>query len=211
MLEKAPSSSTVLSVVLLTVAEDLRFRHAVNHALTFGSETIVLFDQAPGSPLPDLPIGARGYSRPLDGDFGMQRNAAQAKAKAAWVLHLDTDEEVHASVLSRLPAILATAEAYGIEAIGFPRRNEVDGNLSSLYPDTQYRLVRRSARFEGRVHERPTACQDWTKTMIALTPGLRHSLSSEHVIERRERYNLLGQSEERRRESEDLLRSFPRR
>ena len=47
------------------------------------------------------------------------------------------------------------AEQGGWEVVGLARRNLVDGTLSALYPDVQYRLLRRSVRFTRAVHEHP--------------------------------------------------------
>lgn len=146
--------------------------------------------------------------RPLSGNFAAQRNRAQAAAKTPWVLHLDTDETIDSAMVDILDHMTECADEAGLDAIGIPRRNMVAGQLTDLYPDTQYRLVRRAVRFEGRVHERPDACNDWPRTTVALAGALTHHLSKSKVCARQARYDALGQLADRRTEANALLRCF---
>jgi hypothetical protein len=209
-LKEPDTANTEISFVVLAHRADSRYRDAVAHALEIGAEVVVIFDQDENDPPPALPDGARGFARPLGGDFSAQRNVGQGLARHEWVFHLDTDERLDRAAAGALPLLLDIARRDGLLGIGFPRRNFVSGELSSLYPDTQYRLLRRDVRFEGRVHERPDCCSDWTRTMIALGPGLRHEMNRARVAGRRLHYDELGQGEERRQEARALLTPFPR-
>jgi hypothetical protein len=169
-----------------------------------------MVDAEEGAGLGFDPGKARVVRRLLGGDFAAQRNAGQKAALHEVTLHLDTDERLAAPDMLGLLACLM--ERDGLRAIGFPRRNMVRGKLCALYPDVQYRLLRRTERFEGRVHERPLVCrEDWTRTAIAFGPGIEHQLSKEHVAARRNRYDALGQGADRRAEADWLSRPFPLR
>lgn len=151
--------------------------------------------------------GVTVVERPLR-SFDASRNAAQRLAALPWVLHVDTDETLSAPLVRSLHALVSLANEAHIDAIGFARRNYVDGVLSDLYPDVQYRLVRRTVRFEGAVHERPDACRHWPRTMIALTGPIAHHLTGERVRARARRYDAMGQDAARAAEAEALLRPF---
>lgn len=140
--------------------------------------------------------------------FDASRNVAQSAARTAWTFHLDTDETVEADLLDTLGALTRLADDSGLDAIGFARKNLVGGVASDVYPDVQYRLVRRTVRFLGAVHERPDACTDWTRTMIALTGEITHHMSAAQVRARAGRYGALGQIAERDCENAALLMPF---
>ena len=171
----------------------------------FHTLTIVL-DQA--EPAPGGGGNVRFVARALAGDFAAQRNAGMATLRTGWAFHLDLDETIADPLAAALPHLAAHAERAGLAAIGLPRRNHVDGRLADLFPDTQYRLVRRDQRFAGRVHERPAACADWTRTTIALAGAIDHHLSRARVVERTGAYDRLGQQAERHGDEAALLRPF---
>jgi hypothetical protein len=197
-----------ITLVMLTkeLSEDLRARIAVMLKAPAFAEAILLLDR-PGSDVGEAD-GLRILSRPLAGDFGAQRNYAQGAVRTPWVLHLDSDETLSDELLEQLGGAVALADHYGLRALGFPRANRVGGVLSGMFPDTQYRLLRATEAFAGRVHERPMATERWWETMIFLRGHIIHHLSAEHVSKRRWRYDALGQSAERRCEEAELLTPF---
>ncbi len=146
--------------------------------------------------------------RRLEGDFGAQRNAAQAALTTGWALHVDSDEGLDDALLGSLPDLIAMSDRDHLDAIGFRRKNFVDGIVSDLFPDVQYRLVRRSVRFTGRVHERPDVCSEWPRTSFSLTGAIDHHLSRDRVVERNRQYDLLGQSTDRNADEDRLLRPY---
>lgn len=176
------------------------------------AETIVVQDGPAPRPVAD----AKVIAHPLAGDFAAQRNRAQRAARTPWLLHLDTDERLDDALARHLAALLAIADRDMLDAVGFARANLVGGAAADLWPDTQYRLVRASVRFRGRVHERPDACDDWRRTMTVLSggrspddaPAIRHDLDRAHVVERTGRYDALGQDEARRADEAALLRPY---
>jgi hypothetical protein len=156
-----------------------------------------------------FPAGAvRLAARPLEGDFAAQRNALQALARHAWMLQLDADETLDPATGRVLPALVALAEAGTVRSIGLARFNRVDGVLSDVYPDVQYRLNRSDVRYAGRVHERPRLGGGWPESFISLHGGIEHRLSRAHVAARSRRYEALDPGRGRPEEENALLRPY---
>lgn len=160
-------------------------------------------------PVTGFPDGAvRVAARPLDGDFAAQRNALQDLARRGWMLQLDADEGLDAAAGRLLPALAALAEAGDAVSVGLARANRIDGVLSDVFPDVQYRLNRRKVRFGGRVHERPVLDGGWPRGFIALHGTIAHHLSRAHVLARSRRYEALDPGRGRPEEEEALLRPY---
>ena len=131
------------------------------------AEAIVLLDTSDAATATALEDELRGIlgatsrmqprviAHPLNADFAAQRNRIQAAARTKWVLQLDADEELTPGTKRLLPDMIDDAERGGWDVVGLARRNLVDGTLSALYPDVQYRLLRRSIQFTRAVHEHP--------------------------------------------------------
>jgi hypothetical protein len=154
------------------------------------------------------PGAVRVAARPLAGDFAAQRNALQDLARTAWMLQLDADEALDPATGLRLPALAALAEAGDVVSVGLPRRNRVDGILSDVYPDVQYRLNRAGTRYAGRVHERPALPGGWPQSFIALHGTIEHALTGAHVRARSGRYEALDPGRGRPEERDALLRPY---
>ena len=184
---------------------------AVHAAWT--DDVVILADaeaRPPGVvPAAAFPRGAvRVGARPLGQDFAAQRNALQDLARHPWMLQLDADETLSAEAGRRLPALAALAEAGDVVSIGLARRNHVDGRLSDVYPDVQYRLNRRSVRYAGRVHERPVLDGGWPRSLIALHGAIEHHLDRAHVLARSRHYERLAPGHGRPEEEAALLRPY---
>ena len=149
--------------------------------------------------------GFRLRHRPLAGHFAAQRNAAQDMARHDWVLQLDADETLDEGVAEALP-YLAGAVGADVVSVGLRRANCVDGMLADLYPDTQYRLNRRSVRYENPVHERPA--RPWQRSLLFLGGGIRHHLQRAHVEARSRRYEAMNPGGGRLFEEAELLRPY---
>ena len=175
------------------------------NARRFG-EIVLVLDAEPGSPAPFVERAPTILRRRLAGDFAAQRNRAMAAVRSDWAFHLDLDEEIDEALAAMLGHLAARAGAAGLEAVGLPRRNMVDGRMSALFPDIQYRLVRRGQLFENAVHERPLACRDWPRTTIALAGAIEHRLERARLARRSALYESLGQHPERRDDDAALLR-----
>ncbi len=198
-----PGPARNVTLVVLSRAADRALEDLLAATAGHFAATIVVVDAMRASPHTDATV----LACPLD-RFDVSRNQAQAAVRTPWVLHLDTDERLDRRTLASVGGLAAMADGAGLHAVGFPRRNLVDGALSDLWPDVQYRLVRRTVRFRGRVHERPDACDDWRRTMIALGMPIEHRLTGAHVAARQARYDALGQSAERAAEAEALQRPY---
>ena len=160
-------------------------------------------------PVPGFAPGAvRVARRPLAGDFAAQRNALQDLARHVWMLQLDADETLSPETGRLLPALAALAEDGDVLSVGLPRCNRVDGVLSDVYPDVQYRLNRMSVRYAGRVHERPALDGGWRRSLIALHGAIEHRLSRDHVRARSRAYEALDPGRGRLEEEEALLRPY---
>lgn len=176
-------------------------------------DVAILLDGPDGAPRPVPVVGFAGgavrvASRPLGGDFAGQRNALQDLAGHAWMLQLDADESLSPATGRLLPALAALAEAGEAVSVGLARENRVDGVLSDVFPDVQYRLNRREVRFAGRVHERPVLQGGWKQGFISLHGAIAHRLSGAHVRVRSRRYEALDPGHGRPEEEEALLRPY---
>lgn len=145
-------------------------------------------------------------SRSLDGRFDDQRNALLALSPCDWMLQLDSDETLAHDAASLLGALATTAQGQGVSSIGVPRRNVVDGVLSDLYPDTQYRLNRRGVRYVGRVHERPD--RRWQESMLSMHGSIVHRLDRKRVENRSRTYDQLSPGKGRLEEVDALLTPY---
>ncbi|WP_232628711.1 hypothetical protein [Methylobacterium sp. Leaf118] len=176
-------------------------------------DVAILLDGEDAAPravaVPGFTDGAvRVAARPLSGDFAAQRNALQALARHPWMLQLDADEALAPAAGRLLPPLAALAEDGAVRSIGLARRNRVDGVLSDVYPDVQYRLNRRDVTYAGRVHERPCLAGGWRESLIALHGGIEHRLSRAHVEARSRIYETLDPGRGRPEEAEALLRPY---
>lgn len=203
----APSPPAVSLGILCRAAEVERAAAAAAPHAAWTDDIIILADAPATEPRSLGPSGAlRLAARPLDGDFAAQRNALQALSRHAWMLQLDADETLAPDIAARLAPLAAQAEAQGAFSIGLPRRNLVDGVLSDLHPDTQYRLNHRSVPYAGRVHERPD--RPWQASLIALAAPIHHHLARAHVSTRSQHYDALLPGGGRLEEADLLLTPY---
>jgi hypothetical protein len=150
-----------VSLIVLCCEKDLN--EAVGLVNRYGdrfAEAILMVDaEQPDERIFEaLETECRVYARGLDGDFSAQRNAAIDKARCRWVLHLDADETPSEALLAELGYWIDLAERHRLRVIGVPRQNWVDGELSDVYPDYQFRLHRADQGWVRKVHEVPAAC-----------------------------------------------------
>ncbi|MCJ2132223.1 hypothetical protein [Methylobacterium sp. E-045] len=203
-----------VSLGLLCRPQDLEAVLAGLPAHAAWTNDVAILVDAPDGPPSAAPI--RGYpsgavriaARPLADDFAAQRNALQDLSRRAWMLQLDADEALAPAVGELLPALAALAEEGDVLSIGLPRRNRVDGVLSDVYPDVQYRLNRMHVRFRGRVHERPDLGGEWRRGFITLHGAIEHRLSRAHVEARSRRYEAMDPGRGRPEEETALLRPY---
>lgn len=101
--------------------------------------------------------GVRVVRRDFAGDFSAQRNAGIEACQTRWVVEIDADEELSVPLGRGLRAICDGADRDGVDSIGVPRLNFIDGILAAGVGacglDYQYRIHRSSGRWCNRVHE----------------------------------------------------------
>ena len=165
---------------------------------------LILLDGAAADP--DVFGAATVAEHPLDADYAAQRNRLQVMAGAGWVLQIDTDEMPSAELCAALGWLTAAADGDGLRSLGLPRRNLVDGVLSALYPDIQYRLNRADIRFAGVVHERPVV--PFAATSLALVGAIEHLLSAARVRARTSQYGGMAADGGRPQDEAALLRPY---
>ncbi len=132
----------------------------------------------------------RVIAHPLQANFAAQRNRIQQAARTEWVIQLDCDERLTAGARNGLSHILDDAEREGWDAVALTRRNMVNGSASALYPDVQYRLLRRSVRFTRAVHEYPVVGRR-QRSFVNLGPGIIHIIDSARLQRRQLLYESL--------------------
>ncbi|GGD53977.1 hypothetical protein GRI62_04415 [Erythrobacter arachoides] len=197
----------VTLAAIARTAELAQFLHATEPVAGLFAERVVLVDAE--QPPPVARNRVRVLAKPFDGDFAAQRNRLMAEIHTDWVLQLDTDESLTGESARTLVALVSEAERLGLAALGLPRRNRVDGVLSSLYPDIQYRLLHRDIRFAGRVHERPVV--PFARTALALACPIDHALSRARVVARTAQYGAMAADAARPEDETALLQPMPAR
>lgn len=118
-------------------------------------DEIVLVDTGSIDSTPEIGRrnGARLISHKWKNDFSEARNAGLEAASGQWILVLDADEELDADTRKRLPAVVGSSEADGVEIIVRSLMPETD---VLKYEDTRIvRLFRnnRLYRYTLPIHE----------------------------------------------------------
>lgn len=116
-------------------------------------------------------MGATVHHRPFDNDFSAQKNFAISKLSTDWVYLHDPDERLEPTLIEILPHLVSDSGqevliSYGVlpesdseedgryfDCFGIARRNFIDGEMTPIYPDYQYRLFKNCCSFKGPVHE----------------------------------------------------------
>lgn len=97
------------------------------------------------------------YKRRLDGDFSEQRNFGLSKAKNDWVLFIDADERLSASLQFEILNVLNNPALYNFYAFRFKRLDHIWGKDIHYGEAGKIKLVRLAKRdagtWRGKVHE----------------------------------------------------------
>jgi hypothetical protein len=140
------------------------------------------------------------FCRLLERDFSAQRNVARGKTKVPWLFHLDADETLSEDLLADLQLWIAFGERHGLRAIGFPRQDWIDGELTDRFPDYQYRLHRAGEKWIRNVHEVPSCCKNrWRKAWKVPEDGkwfLLHHRSRSCLKARADFYDTIAEGKE---------------
>lgn len=113
-------------------------------------------------------MGATVLHRPFENDYASQKNFAISKLSTDWVYLHDPDERLEPTFINLIPRLISLSGQVGLseagvipgleegelfDCFGIARRNYIDGEITEVYPDYQYRLFRNYCRFEGKVRE----------------------------------------------------------
>lgn len=189
-------SSLGLVAIMLDEADYVdRWAAIVPHAKAIGTsfERVVVVD---GGSRDRTVEKLRGYGvevliRPFKHNFSDQRNFACSKCDTDWIFELDADEIISTKLLAGMRAVIKDADRDGVDCIGIPRVNYLDGvrvpgpGTDGL--DYQYRLHRRHCVWQGAVHEEITGFQARVELNIEHEHFLLHYKNSERH-EARNRY-----------------------
>ena len=185
-------SAPRLSVVVITLNEEERIRECL--ASVAWADEIVVIDA--GSEDKTVAI-AREFTdhvviRSWDG-FAAQKNVGIARARGAWILSLDADEQVDDALRAEIQAVLAAPDA--CDGYRLARRNIMWGRWirhGRLYPDRQLRLFRRGrGRFVDRAVHESVAVEG--RVGLLHTPLVHHSYRDvSDFLRRADRYSTLA-------------------
>ncbi|MGE4553440.1 MAG: hypothetical protein AB7D57_10020 [Desulfovibrionaceae bacterium] len=150
-----------LALGLILAPRDCRWLEAWirRHAAPFDVLLIIYDgDDVPGTVVdlaraaaPQGPGGLQILPHPLAGDFAAQRNYLARFNPCDWLLMLDADERLdEASLRALRPALDELSRIRPeVRVFGLPRRNTLDGAPTGVWPDRQFRLVRRGVRWRN--------------------------------------------------------------
>lgn len=181
-----------VSVALITKNEEANLRRTLA-SVRWATEVVIIDSgSTDGTPEAARELGAKFLVEPWRG-FGAQKNFAIAQCTGEWVLSLDADEEVSASLAEEIQALLSgspDADGYFV-----PRRNYFLGRWirhGGYYPDRKLRLFRRgAAQFEERAVHETMQCSGRTGRLRGEL--LHHAYPTlESYIEHMNRYSTLG-------------------
>lgn len=144
-----------ISAVVLTRNEEKKIKECLE-SLSFCDEVIVVDDNSWDKTREIAKkLGAKIFTRCLEGDFASQRNFGLAKAKGDWVLFIDADERVSEKLKDEITQKLAIAK----KCVGFylKRKDFFLGKWLDHGETSQVRLLRlakkNAGKWQRRVHE----------------------------------------------------------
>ena len=145
-----------LAVIILTYNEEKHIGQAIQSAYKVTREVLIIDSGSTDNTVAIAKSnGAKVFFRPWDNHFGKQRNFAQDKTSANWLLHLDADERLSDELAQ---SIKKACEGEMNKTFGFKRQNIAFGKkfkYGVFGPDKVIRLFPRNAgHWEGAVHER---------------------------------------------------------
>ena len=122
------------------------------------ADELILVDTGSGDATPRIgrEMGAQVFPFPWGGDFAAARNFSLEKARGAWILWLDADEEL---IVTDRASLLSQMQGTGAQGLSVPMRHFYGAQPpceQQVHFSSAIRLFRGDAglTFQGRVHER---------------------------------------------------------
>lgn len=122
------------------------------------ADELILVDTGSGDATPRIgrEMGAQVFPFPWGGDFAAARNFSLEKARGAWILWLDADEEL---IVTDRASLLSQMQGTGAQGLSVPMRHFYGAQPpceQQVHFSSAIRLFRGDAGliFQGRVHER---------------------------------------------------------
>ncbi len=174
-----------ISLCMIVLNEEKCLRRSLSNVSPFVDEIIVV-DGGSTDKTIDIAtqFGAHVILSPWQEDFAKQRNVSLKHATKDWILIIDADEVYEKKMLEALQKLADN----NIEAdiFTFPRKNYIDGKLTSDYPDSQFRFFKnnKKIRFERKVHEVATGFKRMVSIMdlhiIHRKTSARQAIQNKH-------------------------------
>lgn len=152
-------NKTTISLCLITLNEERFLFRALKNVEKFVDEIIIVDGGSTDKTLNIVKtFGAKVIKRKWRDDFASQRNISLKYATKQWILVMDADEEYEKKLLNSLQKF--SKNKLGIDAFAFPRKNYIDGKLTSAYPDRQIRFFLNNGKikFKNKIHETVVGC-----------------------------------------------------
>ncbi|MCA9369815.1 MAG: glycosyltransferase family 2 protein [Pseudomonadales bacterium] len=189
-----------LSIVINTKNAGETLKACLQSVAHLGAEIIVVdMHSSDDSIQIATTYGAHTYFHNDLGYVEPARNFALSKAKGEWILVLDADEEVSASLADQLPTLIKNRD---VSAYAIPRKNIIFGAWiahTGWWPDYQTRLFKNgSVSWYNGIHRQP----DVKGELVQLAPTEKNALlhhnypSIESYLERLERYTSISAGED---------------
>lgn len=145
------------SIALCVIAKHgaVGYRRLIDIALKHVDEAVTVLDVDHDPGIKDYRSDrVTYYCNALNGNFSNQRNYLCERAKADWLLHLDTDETLHPWLWAHIRDTLRSTQA---DLILLPRKTTfIDRpDVVTSWPDWQPKLHRNHVRWHKPVHEWP--------------------------------------------------------
>lgn len=147
----------MLSVVINTLNEEKILPRAISSVKKIADEIIVVDTESTDRTVEVAKkLGAKVFHHKNPGYVEPVRNFSISKAEGEWVLLLDADEEIPATLCKEIPQLITTA---GVDYYRIPRKNLIFGKWiksEHWWPDYTYRLFKKdSITWDDTIHSIP--------------------------------------------------------
>lgn len=118
----------------------------------------------------------------FDGHFGDRRNRVISEfCDNEWFLGLDSDEYLEEGAEEEIRTLINSRTC---DAVKIPRMNYLDGEITDVYPDYQFRIARSFCRYIYSVHEELTGY----RKALSIKSHIMHYKTTEKQNEQNKMY-----------------------